>query len=166
MVTLSPEAGQGSEPGVLLKRHPVGAPLALPHAVETMGRVGAAPPGDRESCEAQQETPERMKRCSDSTGRRMQEADKVQSYVYFREHVCTGMHAMYNLISLLFCLLRELPGLLTSARGGSPSRAWQSSLAEGPQYSTPGICQPGNQRRGAPTAAAATCHLPRQQQGL
>lgn len=65
MVTLSTEAGQGSEPGTLLKRHPLGvpsAPLAVPHAREG----SAAPPGDREGCKALQETPERMKRCTDT----------------------------------------------------------------------------------------------------
>lgn len=37
MVTLSPEAGQGSKPGTILKRHAVGAPsarLAVPHTGE------------------------------------------------------------------------------------------------------------------------------------
>lgn len=44
-----------------------------------------------------------------------------------------GDTTMHNLISLLFCPLRELPGILTSARAGSLSRAQQSSLAERPQ---------------------------------
>lgn len=67
MVTLSPEAGQGSEPGMLLKRHPVGAPSApwprwLCHTLgRCRGGLELLPPGDREGCEAQQEALERMK---------------------------------------------------------------------------------------------------------
>ena len=133
MVTLSPEAGQGSEPGLLLKWHPVGAPsaaLAVPRAGETMGRVRAAAPGEREGCAARLEAPGRTKRCSDSTGRRTREADEVRSNVRFPKGVCTGTHTTCNSISLLFCPLRELPGILASARAGSPSRAWPFSPAE------------------------------------
>lgn len=131
-------------------------PCRLCHTLgRRWGGLELLPPWDRESCKAQQE---RMKRCSDSTGRHTQEADKVQSNVHFCERLCTGTHTMYNLISLLFCPLRELHGILTSARGGpqaehgSPPRQRDSSTA---QYCAPGICEPGTQQRGAPTAATA-----------
>lgn len=72
MMTLSREAGQSSEPGMLLKETRSGcslAMLAVPHACKMMRRVAAAPPREMEVCEAQQEALERMKHCSNSTDR-------------------------------------------------------------------------------------------------
>lgn len=82
----SQEAGQSSEPGMLLKETPSGCTLtvlAMPHAWKMMGRFAAAPLRERKGCEVQQKALERMKHCSNTTGRQMQVADKHQSNVYF-----------------------------------------------------------------------------------